>query len=447
VLLISIDTLRADHLGVYGYERDTSPSLDAFAATAAVYEEAAAPTPWTLPSHAALLTGTHPHRLGLLARDAALPEHARSVAEDLWAHGYDTAAFVDSTPRGYLGGERGFARGFEVYRHAPFPEVRGEAGAFPYDARRTVAAVEAWLAERASRRPFFLFVHTKTVHTRSAGTRSADGRHLPYQVPDAADTLRFVAPERRGDAYPWREADGTKGVELLRVWNERDPPARREDFPDERLALLRDLYDGGIRYTDGALGRLLARFDAPGARERTVVVVTADHGEEFLEHGRFLHTQVYREALRVPLLVRVPGAPPRRVEAPVTLMDVAHSLRAWAGLPPGGRTLAEAEGAVAPAPRVAYRDVTGGAPGERSYRYEAEPWRLVVREGPDGATSRLFHRDDPAEQRPRREPGVEARLQVGLARWLAGVEPATGARIEVDAETREHLRALGYAEE
>lgn len=336
VLLISIDTLRADHLGSYGHDRPTSPHLDQLAAEGVRYERAMAPTPWTLPSHGAMLTGVDPYLLGLTAQWRYLPPQVPTLAERLQATGYRTAAFVDSRPRGFVGGRRGFARGFERFDHAP----HGDVDVPRYDMARTVDAALAWLDGEApeetpgemSKEPWFLFLHTRSVHAIPNDEPCRDARCSPYFAPPPFGQ-RFV-PETLSP-QTWDNGEGRRGQDYLWWINERieEGASAEEVLTPQRLDELMALYDGGIAYTDHHLGRLMAGLESRGLRDDTLVIVTSDHGEAFFEHRLLMHQEVYDSSLRVPLVLRWPAAfdlPPGQViERPVTLEDIAPTVLAW----------------------------------------------------------------------------------------------------------------------
>lgn len=444
VLLVSIDTLRADHLGAWGYARATSPRLDAFARGAIRYARVLAPTPWTLPSHAALLTGRHPFELGILDSEGVVPAEARTLAEHLRARGYLSAAFVDSDPEGFLGARRGFDRGFDSFSHAPFKARR----VHEYDMRATADAALRWLDARDPLRPFFLFVHTKSVHATSTQAAESDA---PYDKP-APFRLHFL-PGRRM-RFPWRDGQ-VFGTALLRQWNEElaSGETRRERFSPEELEELRGLYDGGIRYTDLHLGRLLDEMGARGLLRDTVVAITADHGEAFLEHDFFLHQELHASLLEVPLLLRLPGGP-AGVVVPETvfLEDVMPTLLRLSGeTPPDGlqgRVLPRAGGVPAPRPRFSYFRI-GGRNLYEAYAIEDGPLKLVHdRRAMDaGFRSALFdRRSDPGEARPAAgERGRDALLRALDAYFRPGEARAPGG-LELSPEAVEHLRSLGYVQ-
>lgn len=268
VVLISMDTVRADHLGVYGHERATSPNVDRFAERATLFENAISQSAWTLPAHGSIMTGLYPRRLGVDHYPAkrALPK-VRMLAEEFHAAGYATGAF---TGGGFVDSHFGFARGFDVYAS---------------DGRRFEHNIEeaiSWLKQHQQRR-FFLFLHGYDAHR-------------PY----------FSRPEDK-------EAVGLGG--------ERPVERRgycvkvRRDKPDD-LDVVVQYYDASIRHGDRSVGQFLNALTALGLADRTVVLITSDHGEEFYEHGNCDHVRfLYREVVNVPLLLRVPGheAPAKRI--------------------------------------------------------------------------------------------------------------------------------------
>ncbi len=422
VILISIDTLRADHLGCYGYERPTTPALDRLAAEGVRFARATAPSPWTIPSHASMLTGLLPPGHGMLDFDRQLPPEVRNLGEILKGHGFESAAFININ---YLLPASGLTRGFDRVVYHP---TRGEGGVQTRSAPRAVATVEEALA-RSDERPFFWFVHTFDVHT-------------DYR-PDAAHREAFVRPYDGG-------LDGsTKTLNRVR---QGELAASAED-----IAHARDLYDAGIRQLDDVLGGLFAFLEETGLADETLVVVTSDHGEEFLEHGSVLHGRtLYDEVIRVPLLIRGPGVPRGRVvEQPVQLVDVVPTLLALLGLPP--------------APDLDGRDLSrlwsaGGGPAPEAVVAEAAPWKLwtgsrahfvsvtlgdhkLIHELESGE-SRLFdlardpgERHDLAAEQPERVAELLAEVEAYRARERA----AAGER-PLSEEQIEQLRALGYAQ-
>lgn len=328
LILISIDTLRADHLGAHGYSRPTSPALDRFATEAWRVERALAPAPWTLPSHAAMLTGIHPYELGMRDSGSAVPAEAPVLAEALQAAGYQTAAFVDSHPKGFVGAERGFGRGFERFVHHP-----GDGQTFRDDIAKTLEAAREWLGKRNRKKPFFLFLHTKSVHAVPSSWPCHDHRCFPYDKPDPY-RFRFLADHEATAA--WRSPERGQGQEYLWAIN-RDLLAGQSDATPKPADIeqLEALYDAGITYTDFHLGQFFAELEAQGLLQTTAILVTADHGEAFGEHRLFQHQEVFEPTLRVPLLLRLPGINPTRGTLPeATLEDIPPTLLELAGLEP-----------------------------------------------------------------------------------------------------------------
>jgi arylsulfatase A-like enzyme len=301
VLLVSIDTLRADRLGCYGYARDTSPALDGFAREHAVrFARAVAEAPWTLPSHVTMLSGLHPLTHGVRQPTDAPAEEIALLAERLADSHYCFAV----TDGGWLAEEWGFARGFHSFH------------ARDVDVERAVEHVLEYVRHRRDRGPWFGFLHTYDVH-------------CPYDPPPS-HAGRFAS----------------EGAEPLEV-------AGRCGNPDfNALALtagqarfLSDRYDEDVRRVDDALARVFAAFDALDLWRDTLLIVTSDHGEEFLEHGRIGHERsLEREVLAIPLLIAAPGFVPRVVDAPVGLADLVPTVLALVGIPPvaglDGRSLA-----------------------------------------------------------------------------------------------------------
>src|SRR5262245_9183208 len=305
-VLIVLDTLRADRLFAYGNPRPTSPELDGLAREGALFETVVSNAPWTLPAMVGLMTGEYP-----TARtyDAGL---RRSLALELEAAGFVTAAFTEGA---FVSRRYGFELGFQEFREhegsvpflldAPREDAQAERGI-----QKTFRWAKEWLAQTSRERRFFLLVHTYEPH-------------VPYRRRTFADGLP------RGRLGPTFEA--ASAVEIKRA----------ERIPDEtELAYIRALYDGGVAACDRAVGELLAELERLGIAQQTLVVVTADHGEDLgdripLRPGNHGHA-LYDEQLRVPLILRDPtrSFPVRRVSAQVRLVDVMPTVLDLLGLPP-----------------------------------------------------------------------------------------------------------------
>jgi arylsulfatase A-like enzyme len=278
IVLIDIGTLRADHLGCYGYQRDTSPNLDALASESVLFEWAFSQAPNTAPSQASIFTGLYPGTHGLISDEARLPAEAKTLAEALAERGYITAAFVDG---GYLSSDFGFDQGFRLYDNS-----RG--GGLAAIGPKAIT----WLEEHASD-DFLLVVHTYDAHA-------------PYSPPDSHRDLYLqeIAPSAEG-------------------------PEAAED-----IAYAKALYDAEIRFVDDWIGMIVQSLSALGLDERATIAVVADHGEEFMEHGSVSHETLYSTVTRVPMMVRLPGGMRAgTVSSIVETIDLMPTLLELSGVP------------------------------------------------------------------------------------------------------------------
>lgn len=284
IVMVSIDTLRADRLGCYGYQGKTSPFLDSMAAQGLVFEEAYVPLPSTSPSHASLLTSLLPWRHGSMANAAPMTVDVETLPQALKRLGYRTAGVVGVQ---HLGQHYGFARGFD-----DFSEPKAERGKADGDLRRPAADVNAMAKQFVERhlaarsgQPLFLFIHYFDVH-------------YPY---------RWWDPAEKND----------------RAWD----PKEQADRPRQSAR-----YDDGVRHTDRAVRDLYEFLVRQGLGRELVLVVTSDHGEQIGDHGFDVgHADIYRETVRVPLLMMGPGLPKKRIATPVSSMDVGVTLLGLAG--------------------------------------------------------------------------------------------------------------------
>ena len=319
VVLIILDTVRAASLSLYGYERPTTPKLAEFARRGVVFETGIATAPWTLPSHASVFTGRLPHELGVDWR-VPLDERYPTIAEVLRGRGYLTAGFVANT--GYVNKSTGLARGFdhyEDYRISLGEVIRSSSVArFVADNfrvrtilqndehlnRKSAAHINdeflSWL-DRKRNRPFFAFLNYYDAHG-------------PYLPPAPYD--RMFGARAHGKLSP------------LHRWN-WDPARRHGDLSAQELNEEIAAYDGALAYLDEQLDRLFKSLAERGMLENTVVIITADHGEEFGEHAVYDHgNSLYLPSVHVPLLISYPAGVPAgaRISAPVTLRDVPATI-------------------------------------------------------------------------------------------------------------------------
>jgi membrane-anchored protein YejM (alkaline phosphatase superfamily) len=310
IVLVSIDSLRPDHLRCYGGENPTSPNIDALAAGGVRCEVALSTTSWTLPAHAALFTGLYDSTHGLVTNGLSLSPKATTLADCLQRRGYRTAGFFGGP---YLHPAFGLSKGFETWESCMRPlteeliekgELGGESAHEDVTGPRTVAALAKFL-ERPDPRPLFLFVHLFDVH-------------YDYNPP----------PE---DVLPF-DPDYTGTTDFSHL--DRNPAISKDMPPRDRKHLLA-LYDGEIRFTDRNLAQILALLERQRSDRMRLLVVTADHGEEFFEHGNKGHQHsLYEELVRIPMIWNWPGHLPKDtlVRDPVRIVDIMPTLLSVAGV-------------------------------------------------------------------------------------------------------------------
>ena len=298
IILISLDTLRADHLGCYGYGRPTSPNTDSLARDSAVFLNTFASSPWTLPSHVSIMTALNTINHQVYARENELDSFVHTLAEFLKTKGYFNVAF---TGGGYVSGFYGFDRGFDSYRVTARPLARDAAEDLYSETSR-------WLEDNQDK-SFFLFLHTYQIHD-------------PYDSPESYNKL-FREPS---DALTVMD-EARLGIYHANRFRPLDEDTRRN---------LVNLYDGEIRHTDEALiGPLLEKLRALSLYDRTMIILTSDHGEEFFEHKAWLHTHsVYNEVIKVPLLIKYFGSryAGRKIEDIVRSVDILPTILEEAGI-------------------------------------------------------------------------------------------------------------------
>jgi arylsulfatase A-like enzyme len=447
VVLISLDTLRPDHLGVYGYDRLTSPVIDGLGREGAVFEDASTTSPWTLPSHASMLTGLYPNRHGAVDWEAALDVNLPTLASHLSSRGYLTAAVVNTL---HLSERFGLPRGFEKFSYVKENEERVSPSTWVTD-----QAIE-WL-EQFRDRPVFLFLHYYDVHSRYAALPRYERQFVsPYDGPADGSSgqlyLYLLSPEFISAC----QADPDQ--ESCRTWAKRpilsgaDAQQQRVDFDQDDLRHLLDLYDAGVRQTDAELGRLVHFLRTERLLDEALVIVTSDHGEQFLEHGSVLHSRThYQEVMSVPLIMRGPGIPAgSRISTPVSLVDVVPTILAALGeseaLETDGLDLSALWQSAGPADAARFRDRALFSEADASNvllvarhgRYKLHYNRLTGEE-------ELYDLElDPGEQTnlAERDPTTAGRLRGLLTNRLG--DGRRGEAVELTPEEAERLRALGY---
>jgi arylsulfatase A-like enzyme len=310
VILISCDTVRADHLSCYGYSRETTPGLDAFARESVLFENAIVSEPWTLPSHMTMLTGLHAITHGVTP-NTNLNENVVTLPEVLSDAGYHCGGFTGATT--VLRSWRGFSQGFDLY---DTPE-NGRR-----DIMDTAERVEEWM-NRVDKRPFFLFYHNYDAHSLGLDR----DENLPYMPSDPAfqkfaGQFKKTAFNRQG----WQYA----GTAFLRACNNGQITisGREQDY-------VIALYDDAINCVDHYLARFLEDLKRRGIYDRALIIITSDHGEAFGEWDVYGHSQVYEPLIRVPLLIRFPGGEyaGRRIKGIVENRDLMPAILDYLGLP------------------------------------------------------------------------------------------------------------------
>jgi len=392
VLLIVVDTLRRDRLGCYGSAEASTPHIDALAAESLRFTAAQSQAPWTTPSIGSLFTSAWPSQIGIVDEGSVLPAERETLAELVQAAEWRTGAVVSHT---FCSSRWQFDQGFDVFDESSIGPVDALTGGSVTD--RALEFLDA-----AGDEPFFLWLH--------------------YFDPHWAYVLR--------DEYA--------------------RPGVAESFPDPLTpadrALIERHYDSEVAATDAQLGRVFEKLRALGRWETTTIVFTADHGEEFFDHGDLGHTRsLYDELVGVPLLVKSSALEPGLSTDPVALVDVAPTIldslhldtpAEWVG-----RSLLRA-----PAEDRLIFSETRRQGDLRSVR--RGPYKLI-RDVSTGRQALFDLRADPGERENLLNafPSVSHNLSAALDAWRTEYEvEGTGARLDLDAEDQARLRDLGYVE-
>jgi len=427
ILLISVDTLRADRLGAYGSELGISPYLDEFAARGQVFEAAYAPTSFTLPSIGTLLTGRYPEEIGILGNRSALAPSIPTLATALRDSGWRTAAIVGNL---VLRRNAGLAEGFDVYDDELLDEesARGWPERIARDTTDSaLALLEDFQAGPDDR--LFLWVHYQDPHG-------------PYTPPGDLRQL-FLAAERTraGGKKMLPEVTGHRGKGHLPDYQVVDE--QRE------VAFYRAGYDGEIHYLDAEVGRLLAVLDKGGLAESAIVVFTADHGESLGEHDYwFAHGDRLDESLvRVPLILHVPGLPPARRYDIAGLVDVKPTLLRLAtgqdidADAPGRDLLASNARAIDSVPYLA----TLGGGGPTRFGIVADGHKFVMTRSAGGWETELYRLGHEERNLADSDPARARKLHERLLALREGMQASTPVRRQrLSEQDQQNLRALGY---
>ncbi len=297
IVLITIDALRADHLSCYGYERKTSPNIDKIAETGIIFKNAIAPSSWTAPSMVSLITSTYPTNHGVIHgmgyrknktihMQEVFSDKLVTLAEILKAHGYNTFGVASNI---HLSEKFGFERGFDYFQCLPF-----------LDAPPVNETISSWEDEIRNSDKFFVWLHYIDPH-------------LPYLA-----------------RTPWIENYTSKSiVEELSVpetwWSFNLPSATTHNYDTKALSTRISLYDSEINYVDSFIGKLIHKFELD---KNTLIIITSDHGEEFLEHGQLCHgNNLYQETIHIPLIVKLPYSSKKEIiHKQVNLVDIMPTI-------------------------------------------------------------------------------------------------------------------------
>jgi arylsulfatase A-like enzyme len=492
--LIVIDTLRADRLSCYGYERRTSPCIDRIAEDAVLYEQAISAAAWTPPSHASIFTGAYPSRHGVDLSHLVLDPGLSPLPEVLQRHGYRTYGVSSNY---WLSRETHFDRGFDEFVHSwQLVQTAGTNHPLKRQQRKQAVGLQAadaparrrplaqtfgdsanWLYERATKKlrqsfrayddgawrvnqhvkswastwrrmeqPFFAFVHYMEPHIRYA----APGQYRTMHVPPG------TSPERidRVNQDPWRYLTGRAAMD-------------EEDF-----AVLGGLYDGEVSYVDHRVGQLYDVLRDADLLQDTAVIITSDHGENLGDHGLMSHAYcLYDTLLRVPLIVRYPSSfpPGQRIADPVQTLDLFPTILTLAGVR-DEPTWRQAQGTMLPSradaahgERLLFAEYPEPEPSlsvltSRYSGFDGRPYDRSLRSVRGGGYKYIWASDgrdelydlarDPRETRNlvASEADTATRLRARLDEWLTSFAHAqpVDQDVEMDDEMRKRLEDLGY---
>ncbi len=438
LLLISVDTLRADHLSCYGYARRTSPSIDRIAREGTLFTNAQSASSWTTPSHMTMLTSLRVPIHGVDRPGRQLAPGRTTLAEQLRDVGYDTAAFVGAPT---LSRAFGFDRGFTRYENLlGLPDSAKPAGRGPdlpedvllhtHDvkpAQAVARAARTWI-ESEARAPFFAFVHLWDPH---------------YDYRPSPPYDRLFDPGYEG-TFDFSHVEANAAI--------------CADMPEADREHLIALYDGEIAATDAIIGGIVDTLERTGRLDETLIVLTSDHGEEFFEHDGKGHVHtLYQEIVHVPLVFRYPRLVPagRHVDAVFGAAHLMSTILGLVGVPPppdiAGRDLsAVVRGAAAPADLWAFAEVEPTHP-EPFYLVRIGDFALLGSRGASEQKVAFDVRTDPFEHRGHPMSAAKRRA---FAHYVdeatagsAGLRGSGPSPVTLDALTLRELRELGYIEQ
>ncbi len=441
VLFLTVDTLRADHMGCYGYPRNTTPFLDSLAQNSTLFEYGLVQWPKTGPSMASLFTSTYGSTSGVKQKTGRIkiPETFDTFAERLQESDYETLAVVSNSSLNRL---LGYDHGFDEFVEHFFIETGS--------ARQVASQAKKLLNGRDRDRPFFLWSHFIDPHT-------------PYEAPDQYRSLfrgDDLYQRSEGPAIPLYVPDVSKGPSAI---GQVPPVAQRDNCEQVRDYVVE--YDAEIRYFDDEMKQFFAWMEDNGHLDRTIVVFTSDHGESlgdhdyYFEHGRF----PYDACTRVPLFIHHPNHAPATIPEPVALLDVVPTVLDFLDLPPGFQTEGKSlrdwieQGNCPEEPRDVITE--SGYRDDFTVALRRGPWKIICISNEDlrrelqGTRYELYHvLDDPLETNNLAERNSEVfeRLKKALDQEVAGRHGKVGLAQQIEGglpdDLEEVLQALGYVD-
>jgi arylsulfatase A-like enzyme len=442
IILISIDTLRADHLGCYGYERPTSPMIDRFAKQAVKFNSTYSQSSWTLPSHMSIMTSQYPHIHKIETGRHSLADSKTTIAEVLSKAGYKTQAFISWV---YVSKKYGFDHGFDQFVELLPPAHRVDSSThWSIKAQSVTDNALSWLNKEHTE-PFFLFLHYFDPH-------------IDYEPPAPYDTM--FDQSYKGNAkgtFEWLH------TYISGVHKEPKQIGKRD------LQYITALYDGEIRYTDKHIGRLLEGIDNSLGLKNCLVILTSDHGEELNDHGSMEGHQwtLYQEVIHVPLLIRFPSKrhASMAVSSPVELIDIAPTILDYLQIPLPEDFQGKSLMGLMENPEIYTSDRPVFAETKRHTIKQSiirHPYKLIhtspLTKGKNGMPvpeNFEFYdiQKDPREQNNilTKSPLVATELAVELRSWMTSSprlpnDQSKPAEVQLSPKEIERLRSVGYVD-
>ncbi len=413
--------MRADHLSCYGYHRNTSPNIDQLASEGILFKNCFSQATWTLPSHASIFLSQYVWRHKVDHRKKRLGNSFAPLAEILKDRNYTTFAFVGG---GQVSARFGFHQGFEIYDDG-VPGKHGDHGIASY-----IDKLLSWL-ESVRNRKFFLFIHTYDVHG-------------PYNSPPPYFDL-YTSEYSEGKSLKTSKAI----IGLLKI--------DASKFTPEEINYMIAVYDGGINYVDNLLGKIFAKLDQLDIDDNTIIIVTADHGEAFKEHGKLAHGhKPHIELVHVPLIIKGPGIPRNKIyENYVQHIDIVPTILEILNIPQrkeiqGKSLLSLIKNCEIQEHPKTYswgrdRNIKPKEPFSMSLR--TKEWTYIMNENqPDELYDRI---NDPKEQNNmiEKRPLIAQKLKEELEDFIALTSKGKQQvveKVDIDEELKEQLKSLGY---